>query len=368
MGLHVGAFAHVAVARWVAGHCPHQLNVPGSAIRRTTMPFLDHLGPQPDDYDTNPKQDVRLTQLGATSTKTSFRCGDAFGWVDIPPGVPDADSRVATDTCTDLASIPPFLWGLIASYGRHTMPAILHDVRCDAAKMATAEQGGRAHTAYLRRRADQQFRHTLKAHANQGLVTRYVMWCAVRLFGFIPLAIAVVLGVIVSMLHVSSDVFVAVSNLLNQVTIWPWLSWLDWIPQGIAWALAQLATALEPDQPYTGIMIGVAVVVLAAILYRSLERRTVADGVTFSVPAMLSLVGAVVVGVLSAPPLLPLVVVTVVTRLVLWLLDFLTHWLELGWTELLKFVNRVTPANVNVPTTAMTPGETPPFPGFFPAP
>jgi hypothetical protein len=203
-----------------------------------------------------------------------------------PAGVPEVDSRVAIDTCTDLASIPPFLWGLIASYGRHTMPAILHDVRCDAAKKVTAAQGGRAHTAYLRRRADQQFRHTLKAHADQGLVTRYIMWCAVRLFGFIPLGIAVVLGVIVSMLHLSGDVFIAVSSLLNQVTIWPWLSWLDWIPQGIAWALAQLATALEPDQPYTGIMFAIAAAALAAILYRSLERRPGADGVTFSVPAI----------------------------------------------------------------------------------
>lgn len=28
---------------------------------------------------------------------------------------------------TDLASVPPFLWGLIASHGRHTAPALLHD-------------------------------------------------------------------------------------------------------------------------------------------------------------------------------------------------------------------------------------------------
>jgi hypothetical protein len=143
------------------------------------------------------------------------------------------------------------------------MPVILHDVRCDSAKEAAAGQGGRAHAAYLRRRADQQFRHTLKAHADQGLVTRYVMWCAVRLFGFLPLAIAVVLGVIVSMLHLSGDVFVAVSSLLNQVTIWPWLSWLDWIPQAIAWVMARLATALEPDQPYTGIMIALVVMAVA---------------------------------------------------------------------------------------------------------
>jgi hypothetical protein len=331
------------------------------------MPFFDHVGPQPDDYDTNPKQDVRLTQLGSTSTKTSFTCGDAFGWANLTPGVPDAESRVALNTSTDLASIPPFLWGLIASYGRHTMPAILHDVRCDASK-AAAGQGGRAHTAYLRRRADHQFRDTLKAHADQGVVTRYIMWCAVRLFGFTPLGIVVVVGIIASMLHQSSNVFVSVSDLLNKVTIWPWLSWLDWVPQGIAWVLAQLAMALKPNQPYTGIMIAVATTSLVAIVYRSFERQAAGGPVAFSLPALLSLVGAGAVGVLSAPPVLPLVVVTMVTRLVLWLLDFVTHWLELGWTHALQFINGVTPANVAVPDSALTPGASPPFPGFFPSP
>jgi uncharacterized protein DUF1353 len=332
------------------------------------MPFLDHLGPLPDEYDSNPKRDVRLTQLGSSSMKTSFRCGDAFGWASIPPGIPDEDSRVTVDTCTDLASIPPFLWGLIPSYGRHTMPAILHDVRCDAAHAAVAGPGGRAHSAYLRRKADQQFRHTLKTHASQGLVTRYVIWSAVRMFGFKPLGIAVVAGVLVSMLHLSSDVFVAVSALLNQVTIWPWLSWLDAIPQVIAWTLARLSTALEPEQRYLVIMVVLGAVALAALVYRSLERTTATAAVTLSFPAVLSLVGALVVGVLAAPPLLPLVLVTVVTRLVLWLLDFLTHYLELAWTTLLKLVDGATPANVQVPEDAMTPGDKPPFPGFFPTP
>lgn len=332
------------------------------------MPFLDHLGPQPDQFDTNPKKDVRLTQLGASSNKTSFRCGDAFGWASIPPGIPDADSRVSVDTCTDLASIPPFLWGLIPSYGRHTMPAILHDVRCDAAHKAAGEQGGRPHSAYLRRKADQQFRHTLKTHAGQGLVTRFVMWSAVRMFGFKPLGGAVVLGVLVSMLHLSSDVFVAVSTLLNQVTIWPWLSWLDWVPQLVAWTLAQLATALHPDPRYIVVMVILATIAAVALVYRSFERQTATGGVTFSLASVCSLIGALVVGVLSAPPILPLVLVTVVTRLVLFLLDFLTHYLELAWARLLRFIDGVTPATVQVPDEAMTPGSLPSFPGFFPTP
>lgn len=332
------------------------------------MPFFDHIGPQPDDYAPSAKQDVRLTQLGTRASKTSFRCGDAFGWVNVVPGVPDADSRVRLDTDTDLASIPPFLWGLIPSYGRHTMPAILHDVRCEAAHAAARAEGGGAHAAYLRRRADQQFRRTLKSHAGQGLVTRYVMWCAVRMFGFKPLAAPVVLGIVVCLLHLSGAVFVAVAALLDQVTIWPWLSWLDWIPQGIAWALAQAATWLEPQLRFVVVMTVLVVAAVGALVFRSIERTSATGPRAFSVPAALSLGGAVVVGVLSAPPVLPLVVVTVVTRLVLWLLDFLSHWLVLGWVRLLRWFNDVTPDDVVVPDEAMKTSETPRFPGLFPTP
>ena len=38
--------------------------------------------------------------------------------IDLPPG--DGNS-------TDFASVPPFLWGLIANYGTQTLPAIMHD-------------------------------------------------------------------------------------------------------------------------------------------------------------------------------------------------------------------------------------------------
>ena len=66
--------------------------------------------------------------------------------------------------------------------------------------------------------------------------------------------------------------------------------------------------------------------------------------------------------------LILLVLVTVVTRMVLFLLDFLTHYLELLWARILRFVDGVTPANVQVPDEAMNPGSMPAFPGFFPTP
>lgn len=331
------------------------------------MPFFDHLGPGADDYGTTLKQDVTLTQLGLSADKTSFTCDDAFGWSDSSPGVPPLESRVSGGTDTDLASIPPFLWGLISSYGKHTMPAILHDVRCEAAK-AGAGPGGRPYAAYLRRRADQQFRHTLRVHAAKGMVTRYVMWSAVRLFGSLPIGVAVVLGVIVSMLHLSTDVFVAVSAILSQVTIWPWLSWLDFIPRSIAWVLARSSEALQPDVPFNIILGVLLVAAVVFIAFRSVEKRSVDESASFSMPAFVSLMFASVVGVLSAPPLLPLVLVTVVTRLVLWLLDFVLHWVEVLVTKILRAVDDATPANVNIPETVLQGTARPPFPGLFPSP
>jgi hypothetical protein len=41
---------------------------------------------------------------------------------------------------------------------------------------------------------------------------------------------------------------------------------------------------------------------------------------------------------------------------------------ELLWARILRFVDGVTPANVQVPDEAMNPGSMPAFPGFFPTP
>ncbi len=330
------------------------------------MPFFDFVGPGADDYSTVPKVTVTLTQQDSTSEKTSFTCDDAFGWSDSSPGVPPPDSRVEAGTPTDLASIPPFLWGLISSYGRHTMPAILHDVRCDAA--AAKGAGGRAHGAYLRRRADQQFRHTLRVFAGKGVATRYVMWSAVRLFGCLPLGVAVLLGVVVGLLHLAGDLFVRLSAALGEVTTWRWLSWLDVVPQGIAWLLARAAEALRPDLPYRAIMAGLLVAAIALGVARSIERPSPGAPARLSVPALLSLVAATVVGVLSAPPLLPLVLVTIVTRLVLWILDLVLHGLEVLAATVLRGVAGVAPDAVTIPDSMQHPPRRPRFPGLFPKP
>lgn len=46
----------------------------------------------------------------------------------------DPERPAAGDNQTDLASVPPFLWGLVASYGRQTAAALLHDHLSDEAR------------------------------------------------------------------------------------------------------------------------------------------------------------------------------------------------------------------------------------------
>lgn len=86
--------------------------------------------------------------------------------LDLPPG--DGNS-------TDFASVPPFLWGLIANYGTQTLPAIMHDSLVGQLLREPEEQ-----RLALRREADELFRVALIDNGVHRLRAR-VMWAAVGL-------------------------------------------------------------------------------------------------------------------------------------------------------------------------------------------
>jgi hypothetical protein len=102
---------------------------------------------------------VELTQI----SRNVFRLRKGFAYVDsdgeryeiTPEGVGD----------TDLASVPWILWWFVASYGRHTRPALLHDQLVDQIE---------------RHKADTVFRHALK-EVGIGWVHRWLVWAAVSL-------------------------------------------------------------------------------------------------------------------------------------------------------------------------------------------
>lgn len=314
------------------------------------MPFYD-LDESGQPVGSGSKTTVQLIQLPEPSgfnllrllyalfaAATTFRCQDHFGWADQPGQTPDPLSVVPANTTTDLASIPSFLWGIVPSYGRHTMCAVLHDVRCDAA--AKARKTGHRHLAARRRRlADNQFRTTLKQHAQLGPITRWIMWSAVRLFGYIPLGATAVVGVLAATLHLARPTFMAMAAALEGVTIWPWLAPLDFLPKAIASGLAWGADRMAGQGMFMWVVGGLTGLALLLAAFRSIEADGPADGssqgpAAFSPAGFGGLLAALVVGALALPPLLALIVVTLLTRVVLAVFDYLGFLIDLARVKL----------------------------------
>jgi Protein of unknown function (DUF1353) len=95
----------------------------------------------------------------------TFQVVKPFVYVDKSGEVWPILPNQGEDT-TDLASVPPWLWGLVASYGRQLAPALMHDYYCSVAKAAQlAADGDKAkiRAAYVGRRAtDLRFREALR--------------------------------------------------------------------------------------------------------------------------------------------------------------------------------------------------------------
>ena len=91
----------------------------------------------------------------------------------IPAHEPDRPA--VGDNQSDLASVPTFLWSLIASYGRQTSAALLHDRLSDLAR------NGDPHTGIDRRRnADRLFRVAL-IESSISATRAWIMWAAVAI-------------------------------------------------------------------------------------------------------------------------------------------------------------------------------------------
>jgi hypothetical protein len=114
---------------------------------------------------------------------------------------------------TDLASVPRYLWWFVASHGRHTLPALLHDQLVDDRKQAPD-----------RSEADLVFRYALR-ESGVSWLRRRLMW------------VAVTLGTMwtKSKLHVAA--FGAHLAAVPATTAWWWLGPLPWwVPVAVALA------------------------------------------------------------------------------------------------------------------------------------
>jgi hypothetical protein len=113
---------------------------------------------------------------------------------------------------TDLASVPPVFWWLVASYGNHTQAALLHDA-------LYAEKG---EATIPRRTADRLLLSALRESPDKGGPFRHwLMWAAVSGFGTMRYRLGALFA-----LHV-----VAVWALTIGAVAWAWgdgLSWWWW--------------------------------------------------------------------------------------------------------------------------------------------
>lgn len=139
------------------------------------MPFLS--------YTTDDRPAIRLRQCDDSRFQllTSFRYRDDSVSPAKPYVVHEHDEDLPPDggNGTDLASIPPWLWGLVASYGRQTLPALLHDSLCvEARNMDDPAEGLKC-----RAEADRVFRVAL-GEEGVGPWRRGEMWAAVSIFRY----------------------------------------------------------------------------------------------------------------------------------------------------------------------------------------
>ncbi|MCK8674522.1 DUF1353 domain-containing protein [Rhodococcus sp. HM1] len=230
-------------------------------------------------------------------TTTRFQVLDTFrytpavdedDWQDAPAVENGEQLEVRAQSTSDLASIPPCLWGLIASYGGHTMPALLHDTQCAAARDVGKTDAMRARA--MRRRADARFRSTLRHESDAGVVTQWIMWSTVRVFASPPYALLV---------------------LLFALVLW-----------------GRVATAAVPALPGAGVAAAAFLPCLAAVFIGAgLVSREAAPpgapgtpGKNYREAVRENLTAAMIV-TLILPTILPMLLSTLLTRILLMLAD-----------------------------------------------
>ncbi len=139
------------------------------------MPFLDENG--------GPLRVIQLTQAPADGHYFQLRrpigfreeAGQEVLWA---PAHTPTDDPVAGNR-TDLASVPWPLWGFIASYGRQSAPAILHDhQRTETTRMRQANLMSRADALAQAAEDDRIFRVGLRQQ-KVPLLRAWLMWAFV---------------------------------------------------------------------------------------------------------------------------------------------------------------------------------------------
>ncbi|WP_448006047.1 DUF1353 domain-containing protein [Agromyces bauzanensis] len=147
--------------------------------------------------------------------------------------------EVGAGRTSDLASVPPWLWSFIASYGRQSAPAVLHDARSDAADAL----GDRRAALALRREDDRVFRTALREQ-RVPLLRAWLMWAWVsadreRALGGVAGAIFMVQAVLGALVVVGASVAAFWNPAWLALLAVPALAAVPW------WRLARLMLLLN---------------------------------------------------------------------------------------------------------------------------
>lgn len=125
---------------------------------------LDDKGPEIELRQVSPNTWQLLEGFRYEVPEQARRDGEPTEYA-VPPH--DLHRAPDKDNSTDLASVPPWLWWFIASHGKHTRPALLHDHLIDLPDVPD-------------KRADFLFRVALE-ESDVHFLRRWLMWTAVSL-------------------------------------------------------------------------------------------------------------------------------------------------------------------------------------------
>lgn len=331
------------------------------------MPFVAWR-PDPDSPADAPPEPLQLAFFSAREARAQLP-DDAAGRVKAPLWqvrtryaylaedgryfvVPaQTGSLGAPGNTTDLASVPGFLWGILAPYGRQLRPALLHDHRCAVADGVLAEDAenrdaagrpippGRSRVR-VRMEADDLFREALRSEG-VGPARSWMFWTGVCFgrFWLYARVRAIVLAALVFAAAVLGLHALTVSLGGGPPRVDGWLSdrgfWL--VLLGVAVALALLRRwALMVTIPLS---LATIVVCLSAAgpdapaALHSLAWHAVAAGVLLAAALGLGLVTdvrAALIAMVAAPMVPPVVLVTTLVQLILALPDLVT-WAMHGY-------------------------------------
>jgi Protein of unknown function (DUF1353) len=227
------------------------------------MPFVDTHG----DLLTS----IELGQVPITAP--TFQLRQRIGYYEPQKGPEDttwADAHVPSlrpesGNRTDLASVPAIFWSLIASYGRQTAPAVLHDAECW--RVQAAQKAGtlsRQQAIDERVRIDHRFRMGLR-ELGVAPFRSWIMWTFVGLERYAKHSIPKLLGMLLLMtVGLGLAVFSTVAGMLGLPM---WVAALSLVLPLATSALAGPRWQLLVWASYGGaLLLPVAVLQVAAFL------------------------------------------------------------------------------------------------------